>query len=430
MAANLQDSPRPLNVAIVGAGIGGLAAAIALRRNGHHVRIFEASQKKTEIGAGVGVQTNAVRILKQFGYSLENLKPLAFDGVQRDWHQPPVANRTCTFLSSKLVCPNCPTWWNSVRQESIVCHRSDLHDELIRLATGESGGGPPVQLLLNSKVATCDADGGIVTLADGEIVHADIVIGADGIHSVVRTSVLGHAIKPSASGWTCFRCLFDASTLDELTDLEWLTEGLHGARSVIMREKEFRMFFIYPCRSGTLINFVAIYPDGEQDAAGVAIHSNLSPYEVREKYTDFHPKFLRILDLPLHTPILKWQLRAVPILPTWIRGRAALLGDAAHATLPLLGQGAAMAIEEAAVLGCLLPLGTTKEDIPARLEAYQTLRKERGEFVGMESVSQAAVPVKRGQYLRSREMQMSMLDYDAVQVAQDYYDANVRGIKD
>jgi salicylate hydroxylase len=202
--------------------------------------------------------------------------------------------------------------------------------------------------------------------------------------------------------------------LDELTDLEWLTEGLHGARSVIMREKEFRMFFIYPCRSGTLINFVAIYPDGEQDAAGVAIHSNISPStdapidwtptanldEVRGKYTDFHPKFLRILDLPLHTPILKWQLRAVPILPTWIRGRAALLGDAAHATLPLLGQGAAMAIEEAAVLGCLLPLGTTKEDIPARLEAYQTLRKERGEFVGMESVSQAAVPAKRGQYLR------------------------------
>ncbi|KAJ7301691.1 FAD/NAD(P)-binding domain-containing protein [Mycena albidolilacea] len=412
MAANLQDSLRPLNVAIVGAGIGGLAAAIALRRNGHHVRIFEASQKKTEIGAGVGVQTNAVRILKQFGYSLENLKPLAFDGA--------------VIFDAKNGIGITRPWL--IAHESIVCHRSDLHDELIRLATGESGGGPPVQLLLNSKVATCDADGGIVTLADGEIVHADIVIGADGIHSVVRTSVLGHAIKPPASGWTCFRCLFDASTLDELTDLEWLTEGLHGARSVIMREKEFRMFFIYPCRSGTLINFVAIYPDGEQDAADWTPTANLD--EVREKYTDFHPKFLRILDLPLHTPILKWQLRAVPILPTWIRGRAALLGDAAHATLPLLGQGAAMAIEEAAVLACLLPLGTTKEDIPARLEAYQTLRKERGEFVGMESVSQAAVPVKRGQYLRSREMQMSMLDYDAVQVAQDYYDANVRGIED
>jgi salicylate hydroxylase len=108
MAANLQDSPRPLNVAIVGAGIGGLAAAIALRRNGHHVRvgrrsglitknfdseqIFEASQKKTEIGAGVGVQTNAVRILKQFGYSLENLKPLAFDGVR------------CVYRIAHIIC--------------------------------------------------------------------------------------------------------------------------------------------------------------------------------------------------------------------------------------------------------------------------------------------------------------------------------------
>ncbi|KAF7349934.1 FAD/NAD(P)-binding domain-containing protein [Mycena venus] len=418
MAANLEDSPRPLNVTIVGAGIGGLAAAIALRRNGHHVRIFEASQTKTEVGAGIGVQTNAARILKQFGYSQENLKPFAFDGA-------------IVFDAKNgigITRPWQTAHLNSVRQEeSVVCHRSDLHDELNRLATGESGGGPPVQLLLNSKVATCDADAGIVTLANGEVVHADIVIGADGIHSIVRTSVLGHTIKPPASGWTCFRCLFDASTLNELTDLDWLTEGLHGVRSVIMREKEFRMLFIYPCRSGTLINFVGIYPDAEQDVADWTPTARLD--EVRERFTDFHPKFLRILDLPLHTPILKWQLRAVPILPTWIRGCAALLGDAAHATLPLLGQGAAMAIEEAAVLGCLLPLGTTKEDIPARLEAYQTLRKERGEFVGTESVSQAAVPAKRGKYLRSRELQMSMIDYDAVQVAQDYYDANFRSVK-
>jgi salicylate hydroxylase len=126
--------------------------------------------------------------------------------------------------------------------------------------------------------------------------------------------------------------------------------------------------------------------------------------KVREKFADFHPKFLRVFDLPLHTPISKWQLRAVPVLPTWIRGCAALLGDAAHATLPFLGQGAAMAIEEAAVLGCLLPAGTTKEDVPARLEAYQTLRKKRGEFVSTAAVSEAVEPEKRGQYFRCESM--------------------------
>ena len=96
---------------------------------------------------------------------------------------------------------------------------------------------------------------------------------------------------------------------------------------------------------------------------------------------------------------MKWQLKVTPLLPTWIRGRAALLGDAAHATLPLLGQGLAMGLEDAATLGCLLPLGTTKEDVPTRLEAYQLLRKERGEYVNTESVAQAT-PEKRGTYIR------------------------------
>jgi salicylate hydroxylase len=166
--------------------------------------------------------------------------------------------------------------------------------------------------------------------------------------------------------------------------------------------------------------------------------------EIREKFQEFHPKFLRLLDLSPATPILKWQLRALPDLPTWISGRVALLGDAAHATLPLLGQGAAMAIEEAGALGCLLPLGTTTEDVPARLEAYQTLRKERGEFVRAESILQAEVPAKRGSFLRcecstcgfskpllmlwpAREMQASLIEHDTIKITQEYYDAHFGG---
>lgn len=165
--------------------------------------------------------------------------------------------------------------------------------------------------------------------------------------------------------------------------------------------------------------------------------------EILDHFKDFHPKFLRLLDLPADSPPMRWQLRAMPLLPTWIRGRAALLGDSAHATLPLLGQGAAMAFEEAATLGCLLPLGTTKEDIPARLEAYQTLSKERGEYVNVESLAQASVPEKRGSYLKCEphsflsrhllmysslapEMQARMLEYDSVKVANEYYDAHFR----
>lgn len=104
--------------------------------------------------------------------------------------------------------------------------------------------------------------------------------------------------------------------------------------------------------------------------------------------------------MALADTVLKWQLRVLPLLPTWIRGRAALLGDAAHATLPTLGQGAAMAVEEAAALGSLLPLGTRREDVPKRLEAYQTLRKTRGEYVNREAFEEGTVPAKKGLYLR------------------------------
>ncbi|KAJ7847713.1 FAD/NAD(P)-binding domain-containing protein [Mycena olivaceomarginata] len=380
-----QNPSRPLNISIIGAGIGGLTAAIALRRNGMITQIFEASQTKAEIGAGVGVQANALSILRQFGYSRENLKPANFDG-------------TIDFDAKNGIGIPRPLLTSMPDGDSVFCHRNDLYDELKRLATGESIGGPPAQLLFNSKVVACDAEAGTVTLGNSEIIHADVVIGADGIHSIVRTSVVGHIVKPPALGLTCFR------------------------------EEELRMIFVYPCRNGSLINFVGHHTDPNQEAADWSPIATLE--KVREKFADFHPKFLRVFDLPLHTPISKWQLRAVPVLPTWIRGRAVLLGDAAHATLPFLGQGAAMAIEEAAVLGCLLPAGTTKKDVPARLEAYQTLRKERGEFVSTAAVSEAAEPEKRGQYFRSREMQMSMLDYDAIKVAQEYYDGYFRaGVK-
>ncbi|KAJ6507705.1 hypothetical protein C8R47DRAFT_1191724 [Mycena vitilis] len=201
-------------------------------------------------------------------------------------------------------------------------------------------------------------------------------------------------LKAIASGWSSFRCLFDHS--NEFPDLGWLTEGLSGGRSVVSREAAFRNFCIYACRGGTLMNFGGIFTDSAQNTP----------------------------DLQPTTPFLKWQLKTVPTLPTWIRGRAVLLGDAAHGTLPTLGQGAAMAIEDAATLGCLFPLGTTREDVPASFEAHQILRKARGEYVNAPSLAQAGVPEKRGTYARSREMQAAITEHDAVKVAQEYYDAD------
>ncbi|KAJ7168673.1 FAD/NAD(P)-binding domain-containing protein [Mycena filopes] len=407
------NSPRPLNVAIVGAGLGGLAAAIALRRNGHRVRIFEASEAKSEIGAGITAQRNAVRVLEHLGYCQENVKPIHFDGAEI-FNARTGVGRTATWLTPRAE-----------GESDIFCHRSDLYNELKRLATGDVGDGPPAQLLLGHKVLACDPDAGIITLNNGETTEADLVIGADGIRSVVRDGILGEVVKAPASGWSCIRCVFDASTLDDIPELDWLTVGVSGARVVTWTDGgPLRSFFIYKCRSGALVNVVAYHEDPAQDEPTWT--PTVTRAEILEKFEGFHPKFLRVFDLPTDSPILRWQLRAVPLLPTWIRGRAALLGDAAHGTLPLLGQGAAMAFEEAVALGCLLPPGTRKEDVPARLEGYQALRKERGEYVNVEAVEQAAVLEKRGSYFRSREMQALILEYDTVKVTQEYYEAHFR----
>jgi len=391
--------------------LAGLAAAVSLRRQGHRVEIFESSSMKREIGAALTVQANAFRVLEYFGYDEDNLKGVDLLGSVRF---SSLGGEGGTHLYHKSEGPMERAGW--------FCHRTDLHDELKRLAIGEDGAGPPACLHLGMEVAGCDPDAGTLTLKNGEVHHADLIIGADGIHSIIRTSVLGYEQKALPSGISTFRCMFDATKLEGLSDMEWFSEGISGARVVLAPEARFRMLFLFPCRCGKLINVVAHHVDDrDQDKHDWSEAATLE--EVLDEFKGFHQRYLTFLELG-DQPILRWQLRVLPILPTWINGRTALLGDAAHATLPTLGQGAGMAIEDAAAIGCLIPLGTRREEIPARLEAYQQLRKSRGEFVNRQSLEQATEPSKRGAYSRSKDMQTFLIGYDAVGTAQKYYREN------
>ncbi|KAJ7355848.1 FAD/NAD(P)-binding domain-containing protein [Mycena albidolilacea] len=394
-----------LKVSIVGAGIGGLTAALALRRNGHHVQVFEASEIKTEVGAALGVPLNALRVLEHLGISKANLKSVPLSGAVS--FDPQSGENTKMFFSED----------QSERAISLMCHRSDLYEELKRLAIGD-GEGLPVELHLAAKVVACDPEAGTISLNSGEVVHADLILGADGVHSVVRTGILGEVQKPSPSGVSCFRTTF---ALPEGPELQWLTEKPSGTRSSLAKDGPFRMILMYPCRNATLLNFIGFYDDSLEDAGGWKPKG--SREEILAKFKDYHPTLLSVLDLPPQSEILKWQLGVLPRLPTWIRGRAALLGDAAHATLPFLAQGAAMAIEEAGALGCLLPAGTRVEDVPGRLEAYQDIRKERGEFVNHESVEQLKSLRRGGPVIRFQEVQAKLVHYDALGAARECYEA-------
>ncbi|KAF8143766.1 hypothetical protein K438DRAFT_2104022 [Mycena galopus ATCC 62051] len=406
---------QPLTISIVGGGVGGLTAAVPLRRNGHHVQIFEAAEIKAKIVGNLTVQINALRVLDRFGVSRDNLKGVPWQGVYfhvflSQLHVESYLLQTIVFSFNRGEGTAYPWLVPAAAENGLICRRIDLHEELKGLAIDE-GEGPPAKLRLGTKVVACDIEEGTVTLDGGEVVHADCILGADGMHSGIRAHVVGRVAKLQDSGLSCFRFIVEAEKMRDIPELEWVYTGISGGRMVV-KDKPFRLLFVLPSL-GSLLSVTAFYADSKDDTGSCIV--NISPAvftptvtqeEFIAKYHDFDPKFLRILDLPMRSPILRWKLRVTPPLPNWVRGRAALLGDAVHATVPLLGQGAGMAVEEAAALGCLLPAGTRREDIPAQLEAYQNLRKQRGDFVNL---------------ITAEEMQRYLLEYDAVKEAEECY---------
>lgn len=337
-------------ILIAGAGIGGLTAALALLRAGYAVRVFEQAPKLAEVGAGVQISANGNRVL--FGLGLgEALQSMAWvpEGKEvRLWNTGETWN--LFDLGAESVA--------RYGFPYLMLHRADLHTALAEAVMRLDSDC----IRLGARCAGFADDGDRVRLrlTNGESAVGAALIGADGVHSVIRQALFG-ADKPKFTGMMAWRGVVPANRLPagmlRPKGTNWVGPGGHVIH--------------YFLRRGELFNFV-----GVRERADWTIESWTAAGTVEEclaDYAGWH-RDIHAMIRGIETPF-KWALMARDPLPRWSVGRVTLLGDACHPMLPFLAQGANSAIEDGMVLtNCLKAHG---RDVPAALAAYEAARRER-----------------------------------------------------
>lgn len=336
---------RKLEVAIIGAGIGGLATASALRRMGAEVRIYEQANKFARVGAGIQQSPNAIKVLRGLGLE-EALRRTAFyprTSLNREWDSGALTNEypLGAEIEARYGAPH------------LLLHRGDLHDVLASIV-------PPSIIHLGKRLAGLEERGGRVTLifSDGDRAQADAAIGADGVHSTVREILLGPE-KPRFTGRVAYRTTYPAGRLGELV-VEDSTKWWGPDRHIVI-------YYVKPRREE--IYFVTSTPEPDFEVESWSMKGDLRT--LREAYAGFHPQVQAVL--AACPEVHKWALVERDPLPRWGEGRIVLLGDACHPMTPYMAQGAATAIEDAAVLSRCLD-GADADGVAQALGRYERSR--------------------------------------------------------
>ena len=339
-----------MNICIVGAGLGGLSAALALLQKGFRVTVLEQAAALGEIGAGVQLGPNAVGVLYRMGL------------------QAPLEQVTCETLGKRVRLWNTGQTWplfdlGTVAREMygypyLTVHRADLHRVLVDAVRALQ----PDALVLNAKLHSLHtrSDGVSLQLADGRVWEADAVIGADGVHSRVRAALFGED-APRYSGVMAWRGVIDASKLPthmrEPYGTNWVGPGAHVVQ--------------YPLRQGALMNFVGAIEGNRWEIESWSERGTRE--ECLGDFVGWHEEvqaMIHAIEVPY-----KWVLKVRDPMDTWSRGPVTLLGDACHPTLPFLAQGAAMAMEDGYMLARAMALCPT--DAAQAFARYEAVRKER-----------------------------------------------------
>jgi salicylate hydroxylase len=346
-------SESELRVAIVGGGLGGLAAALYLREAGIEATVYEQAGELREVGAGIVVAPNMVRLLARVGLA-DRLAEFAV-GLEAAWEFRRWENGR--VLSSQPMGEECERLYGA---NCYVAHRADLL-AMFRRAL------PPEAVRLDRGCVSVVQDRGDarIVLADGagreSAVTADVVIGADGIHSAVRPTIVPEG-PARFSGLCAYRCLVPARDAPDMAlrpvQTLWLGPGRHLVH--------------YPISGGRLINMVAIVPAGDWRVESWTADGDVAA--LAAEFATWDERVRRLVACATETK--RWALYDRTPLERWGAGRVTLLGDAAHAMLPFFGQGACQAVEDAAVLAACLRTAS-RDEVPDALRRYEDVRRPR-----------------------------------------------------
>ncbi len=351
---------RNIRVAIIGAGLGGLAAACALRQHGIDTTVYERAAQLGEVGAGIQLGPNAVKVLRALGIE-QDLRPLSCEPanyVSLSWDDARLRYRE----------PMKGAYAEQFGAPYLMAHRADLHRLLCERLTGAS-------VRLNARCTGVAPSGNVAVarFTDGAEVEADVIVGADGINSTVRESLFG--VQPvrftQQMAWRCIvpiECVPVHVGISRDEYVGWISPDGH--------------VICYPIRGGKLYNIFAGHVSDDWVDESWAVASSVD--ELLAGYRGWHPALLEMLSHV--TDCYKWGIRDRDPLPRWTDGAVTLIGDAAHPMMPTLAQGAAISLEDGFALARHLSLHRSN---PLQgLAAYEAERRPRASRVVLQARAQ------------------------------------------